>query len=129
MSVKAIGAYEFPSRDREEIFGDNLIVYFSWEQHLLFAAPFLLFTPRDVTFAQFVEERVKPLIAPDPQAGEIEWATVEWLNGETPMKPAFAATDRTVGVSGKSVSVRVIIGGRRIIKNKIDDTIIHQINN
>src|SRR3546814_20504710 len=103
MSVKAIGAYEFPSRDREEIFGDNLIVYFSWEQHLLFAAPFLLFTPRDVTFAQFVEERVKPLIAPDPQAGEIDWATVEWL-------------DRKSVVKGKHVAVRVDIGGCRNIK-------------
>src|SRR3546814_14004538 len=92
MSVKAIGAYEFPSRDREEIFGDNLIVYFSWEQHLLFAAPFLLFTPRDVTFAQFVEERVKPLIAPDPPPGAIDWAKVESMNGATPIQPDLAAT-------------------------------------
>lgn len=107
MSVKAIGAYEFPSRDREEIFGDNLIVYFSWEQHLLFAAPFLLFTPRDVTFAQFVEERVKPLIAPDPQAGEIDWATVEWLNGETPMQPDFAATLDGNGIGHKD-QIRMI---------------------
>ncbi|MGV7120414.1 phenol hydroxylase subunit P4 [Sphingopyxis sp. 550A] len=101
MSVKAIGTYKFPSRDREEIFGDNIITYFSWEQHLLFAAPFLLFTPRDVTFGQLIEDRVKPLLVSDPQAGEIDWNGVEWLNGDKPFAPDFAATLEANGIGHK----------------------------
>src|SRR3546814_14535451 len=38
----------------------------------------------------------------------------EWNAARLP----FAATDRKSGVSGKSVSVRVDLGGRRIIKKK-----------
>lgn len=101
MSVKSIGSYEFPSRDRAEVFGDNVIVYFSWDQHLLFAAPFLLFTPADTTFGELIETRVKPLIVPDPQAGEIDWDKVAWLNGETPLKPEFAASLAANGIGHK----------------------------
>lgn len=101
MSVKAIGTYEFPSRDAAEVFGENQIVYFNWEQHMLFAAPFLLFVPRSTTFGELIEERVKPLLAPDPQAGDIEWDKVEWLNGEQRFTPDFSASLETNGIGHK----------------------------
>src|SRR3546814_11849498 len=40
------------------------------------------------------------------------------VTGRAAAGSAAAATDRTSGVSGKSVSGRVDIGGRRIINNK-----------
>ena len=101
MSVKAIGSYEFPSRDRADVFRHNPLVHFGWEQHLLFAAPFLLFTPRNTTFGEMIEERVKPLLAPDPQASAIDWQAVEWLNGDTPFEPDFAATLEVNGIGHK----------------------------
>lgn len=101
MSVKAIGSYDFPSRDAAEVFGDNQIVYFNWEQHMLFAAPFLLFVPRDTIFAQFIEERVQPLLAPDPQAADIVWDQVEWLNGEQAFTPNFNASLEANGIGHK----------------------------
>src|SRR3546814_11621000 len=36
----------------------------------------------------------------------------------TPRRPAFSQADRKSVVSGKSVSVRLYLGGRRIIKKK-----------
>lgn len=101
MSVKAIGEYRFPSRDHVEVYGDNRIVYFNWDQHLLFAAPFLLFVPKDMKFREFIEERVAPLLAPDPQATAIEWTKVEWNNGNEEFTPDFDASLEQNGIGHK----------------------------
>lgn len=84
-------------RDRVDNFLGNQLVYFSWDHHLLFAAPFLLCVPPQMTFAELVQGPVSQLLAPDPDAAAIDWQGVEWLKGAEPFTPDF---DRALEENG-----------------------------
>jgi len=105
MAVHAIGNYHFAPRDHAGIYGDHQIVYFCWDRHLLFAAPFILFVPGEMSLGEFLEERIKPMLAPDPDAGVLEWAEARWSNGPVAFTPDFNAslTANGIGHKGKII--------------------------
>ena len=102
MAVAAIGDYDFPPRDRAEVYGDNQLVYFCWDRHLLFAAPFITFVSGEMTLGDYLEEVIGPLVAPDPDAGELDWAKAEWSNGPNPFVPDFSASLADNGIGHKN---------------------------
>lgn len=102
MSVTSIGAYKVPPRDHAGIYGDNQLVYFCWEGHLLFAAPYISFTSGDVLLGDFLDKMIAPLMVPDPDAASVEWAKAEWYLGPDRFEPNFAASLEANGVRHKS---------------------------
>ncbi len=101
MAVTAIGDYRFAPRDHAGLYGDSQIVYFCWDRHLLFAAPFITFVPKDMTLGQYLDEVVKPLLAPDPDSGALDWAKAEWAVGPKSFTPDFGATLADNGIGHK----------------------------
>lgn len=101
MPVAAIGEYEFAPRDHAGLYGDNQIVYFCWEGHLLFAAPFITFVPRGVMLGQYLNDTIRPLLGPDPDAVALDWAMAQWSNGPAPFTPDFDATITDNGIGHK----------------------------
>jgi phenol hydroxylase P4 protein len=101
MPVASIGDYDFAPRDHAGIYGDNQIVYFCWEGHLLFAAPFITFVPRDTKLGQYLDETIRPLLGPDPDAGALDWNSARWSNGPNPFTPDFGATLLQNGIGHK----------------------------
>lgn len=101
MAVTAIGEYDFPPRDRAELYGENQIVYFCWDRHLLFAAPFITFVSGDMKLGDYLEEVIKPLLAADPDTSALEWSNAEWSNGPNAFSPDFEASLADNGIGHK----------------------------
>ena len=55
MSVKSIGEYKFPPRDPSDSFDGMMLMFVSWDHHLLFAAPYIFYVSPDENFGEFVE--------------------------------------------------------------------------
>lgn len=102
MAVSSIGTYKFPSRDREEIYGGSQIVYFCWERHMLFAAPFITFVGGDMKLGNYLETVIKPLLNQDPDAPQVEWAKAQWSNGPNAFTPDFEASLEANGIGHKA---------------------------
>ena len=101
MPVASIGTYKVPPRDHAGIYGENRIVYFCWEGHLLFAAPYITFVPGTMQLGEYLDQVVKPLMAPDPDAGAVDWAKAEWSNGPAAFVPDFDASLEANGIGHK----------------------------
>lgn len=101
MAVTSIGTYKFPPRDAADVYEGGQLVHFCWDRHLLFAAPFITFVPPGMGFGEFMEERIKPLLAPDPDYPDIDWDAVEWSIGGKPVNMDWAASLEDNGVGHK----------------------------
>ena len=101
MAVTAIGDYQFAPRDHAGLYGDNQIVYFCWDRHLLFAAPFITLAPKDMTLGAYLEEVIKPMLAPDPDSGVLVWEQAEWRVGPKAFTPDMGATLAENGIGHK----------------------------
>ncbi len=101
MSVASIGTYKIPPRDHAGIYGENRIVYFCWEGHLLFAAPHITFVPGTMTLGDYLNEVIAPLMAPDPDAAQVAWDKAEWFDGPRAFVPDFAASLEANGIGHK----------------------------
>lgn len=66
MSVKAIGEYSFPSADRAENFGDDMLVFVMWRGNPMMVAPAAFRAPRGMAWADFKAQMVDPWAASDP---------------------------------------------------------------
>lgn len=97
MAVKSIGDYVGVSADVVANFNGNQLVYFSWDHHLLIAAPFLICMPPDMVFGDMVRGPLAQLLSPDPDAALIDWDKVEWLKMNEPFTPDF---NRSIAENG-----------------------------
>ncbi|THF55183.1 phenol hydroxylase subunit P4 [Pseudothauera rhizosphaerae] len=97
MPVKSLKKYVGVPRDVVANFHGKQVVYVSWDQHLLFAAPLMLCLPPQTTFRELVDGPLAALIAPDPDAAAVDWSTVQWLKANQPWVPDF---DRSLADNG-----------------------------
>ena len=88
MPVAATKEYVGVSRDAVANFNGKQLVYASWDQHLLFAAPFLMCVPIETTFRELVNGPLTALIQPDPDAAQVDWAQVKWQFRSKPPIPS-----------------------------------------
>lgn len=102
MAVRSTKDYVGVPRDLEENFLGNQIVYASWDKHLLFAAPFLICVPPQMSFRDMVAGPLTMLIGPDADAGAIDWEKVEWLKANEPFTPDFDRSLEENGIAHKS---------------------------
>lgn len=103
MSVIALQpGYQGEVRDRVENFHGNQLVYFGWDQHLLFCSAFAAPLPPAMPFGAFVEQVVQPTLAVHPEAERIDWAKVEWLHSGQPFTPDWGKSLIDNGIGHKS---------------------------
>ena len=101
MPVVAKKEYVGVPRDRVANFNGSQLVYASWDQHLLFAAPFLLFVQPQMLFKDMVEGPLKMLVQPDPDAASVDWSKVDWLKSNQPWTPDFDGSLAANGIGHK----------------------------
>lgn len=97
MTVTSLKPYVGVSRDRVENYDGQQLVYACWDRHLLFASPFILCVPPQMTFGDLVAQRLKPLVQADPDAAAVDWQAVQWLKSDELFTPVF---DRTLAENG-----------------------------
>lgn len=83
-------------------FNGKQIVYVYWEQHLLFATPYLTVVEPGMRFADYLENVIKPLMQPDPDAAAVDLTQVEWSMGKQSFKPDFNASLADNGIVHKA---------------------------
>ncbi|TXH35061.1 MAG: phenol hydroxylase [Burkholderiaceae bacterium] len=96
MSVTAIGEYIGEPRDVVANYHGNQLLYICWDRHLMFAAPFIFAVPPDMKFGDVLTQFVAPVIAPHPDAANIDWRKTTWerdgAQGDQPWQPDFDGT-------------------------------------
>lgn len=101
MSVKAIGEYAFPSRSRQELYGDDQLVHVLWRGNPMFCAAACFRAPRAMPFGEFVTAMVEPWASSDPDY--VPGSTGSWqLEGE-PIEPKDDESLTDLGVSHKNL--------------------------
>ncbi len=101
MTVRAIAPYDFPSRSRQELYGDDQLVHVWWRDNGWFAAAACFRAPRAMTWAEFRSAMVDPWASADPDfdpSAEYRWT----VDGE-PVEPAGDQTLQALGVGHKSL--------------------------
>jgi phenol hydroxylase P4 protein len=66
MTVKAIYDYDYPSKDRQENFGEDILVNVMWAGNMMFCSPACFRAPTTMTFADFKSQLIDPWAASDP---------------------------------------------------------------
>lgn len=66
MAIKSLGAYDFPSRSRQELYGDDQLVSVWFQDTMWFAAPAMFRAPRAMTWADFRDQMFVPFAEEDP---------------------------------------------------------------
>ena len=101
MAVKSIGTYEFPSRSRQELYGDDHLVHVWFKDNPWFCAAACFRAPKAMTWSDFWSQLVVPFAEEDPDfdaAAPRSWA----LHGET-LVPRDESTLEELGVVHKDV--------------------------
>jgi len=101
MPVVARKEYIGVARDRVSTFNGMQLVYASWDHHLLFAAPFLLFVSPQMLFSELVHGPLNALVQPDPDAQKIDWTQVQWLKSNLQWTPDFNLSLAENGIGHK----------------------------
>ena len=80
MAVTSIGEYKFPSRSREELYGDDQLVHIWWRDNTFFCAAMTVRVPKAMPFGEFLAGVVEPWAASDPDfdsSAVRDW----WIDG------------------------------------------------
>lgn len=96
MSVAALGAYDFPARDREANFPAPLL-YIGWDQHMMFCAPLAVPVPPSMRFGDLVTQLLPRLYGEHPDFARVDWPRVQWFRSAVLFTPDM---DKTLGEQG-----------------------------
>lgn len=104
MPVQAIrDNYVGERMDRQANFGDNVLVYVGWDNHLLFCSAKSFPLPLQMSFKDFKQNVITEGFSQHPDFEQINWSTVQWqLNGET-IQPSDEKTLGELGFDHKSL--------------------------
>jgi phenol/toluene 2-monooxygenase (NADH) P4/A4 len=99
VAVKALYDYDYPSKDRQEVYGDDILVNVMWANNMMFASPACFRAPRSMSFADFKSQMIDSWAASDPDydpAAPRDWQ----VNGEPLSSTAVSLEDSGVGHKG-----------------------------
>ncbi len=99
--VKSIGAYDVLGRDRQELFGDDLLVNVLWEGQIFITVPTCCRVPRSMTWGEFRAQVLDPWAGADPDYRPD--AAGDWRLDETPIEPRPEQTLAELGVVHKGL--------------------------
>jgi len=101
MAVKALYDYDFPSRDRQELYGDDILVNVLWTNNLMFGCAACFRAPKAMSWVDFKSQMIDPWGASDPDYDPS--APHDWqCNGES-FSPGDDVTLVNTGVGHKGL--------------------------
>lgn len=103
MGVRAITDYDFPSADRQELFGDDELVYVHWADNLLFCSAAAFRAGRAMPWAEFKAAMVDPWASSDPDYEP--GAPKSWELDGKPFEPDAGKSLLEQGIDHKSLLV------------------------
>ena len=81
MTVKALYDYDYPSRDRQELYGDDFLVNVLWAGNMMFCSAACFRAPKGMSFGEFKSQMIDPWAGSDPDYDPS--APRDWqVNGE-----------------------------------------------
>ncbi len=101
MSVRAIGTYDFPSRSRQELYGDDQLVHVWWRNNMMFCAAACFRAPKAMAWGDFRAAMVDPWAGSDP---DYDPSTPhDWTVDDVAVTPSDDQTLEQLGVGHKSL--------------------------
>ncbi len=102
MAVRAITPdYKFPSRSRQELYGDDQLVHVWWKNSMWFCSAGCFRAPKAMTWGDFKAGMIDGWAASDP---DYDPSTPgNWVLDDQPMTPRDDATLAELGVGHKSL--------------------------
>ncbi len=101
--MNAIGAYPNIQRDTEDLFFGKRLIYLSWENHLMFCAPFCVPLPPNLPFGALVRDVLPELYGEHPEFEDIDWQRTHWFNSTKRFLPDFGKSLEHHGLAHKSL--------------------------
>ncbi|MNN12089.1 hypothetical protein D3C81_1250700 [compost metagenome] len=101
MAVVSRKEYIGVSRDALENYKGKQLLFISWDHHLLICAPIMFRADPQTTLGELIDQQLQPLLQADPDAAAIDWNTVQWLKGNQPWVPDYAASLEANGIGHK----------------------------
>ena len=95
------GEYNFPSKDRIELFGDDQLVNVFWEGNVFIVGPGCFRVPRSIAWSEFVRDVVGSWAKADPDYDESK--VTNWRIDDTPIDPKPTDTLEELGVEHKGL--------------------------
>jgi phenol/toluene 2-monooxygenase (NADH) P4/A4 len=87
--IRVLGEYQFVEQDLEKNFHGNRLIYLSWENHLMYAAPFCVPLPPTLPFGALVRDVLPELYGEHPEFEQIDWQRTLWQNSNKRFLPDF----------------------------------------
>ncbi len=101
MTVKALYEYDFPSKDRQENFGADLLVNVMWANNMMLCSPACFRAPKSMPWADFKSQMIDPWAASDPDYDPS--APTDWQVDGSASTPDSAASLGDLGVVHKGL--------------------------
>lgn len=76
MTVKALGPYDFPAKDRQEVYGDDQLVHVLWEDNIFLCSAACFRVPKSMTWSDFKSQMIDSWASGDPDYrpdGATDW--------------------------------------------------------
>jgi len=64
--IKSLGNYDFPSKSREELYGDDMLVHLLRADSMFFCSAATFRAPKAMPWGDFVAAMVMPFVSSDP---------------------------------------------------------------
>ncbi len=101
MAVKALYDYDYPSADRAEVFGDDMLVNVMWTDNPMFASAACFRVPSAMPWSEFRSQLVDPWAGSDPDFEPA--AARDWRIEGEPIEIDDSATVGSTGVVHKGL--------------------------
>lgn len=78
--IKSIGAYDFPSRSAEPLYGDDMLLHVLRADSMFFCSAVTFRAPKAMSFDDFYNGMVLPLMSTDPDfdaSMQLSWKLVD----------------------------------------------------
>ena len=98
-----IGEYPLLQQDGEHLFHGKRLIFLSWENHLMFAAPLCVPLPPTLPFGALIRDVLSELYGEHPEFEDIDWKRTLWFNSGKRFIPDVGKSLEHHGLSHKSL--------------------------
>jgi len=101
--LHAVGEYPVIQQDDEGKFHGKRLIFLSWENHLMYCAPFAVPLPPNLPFGALVRDVLPLLYGEHPEFEAIDWQRTHWFNSGKRFIPDFGKSLEHHGLTHKSL--------------------------
>lgn len=102
-AMPSLGDYPLRQQDTEDRFYGKRLIFLSWENHLMYAAPFCVPLPPTLPFGALVRDVLPELFGEHPEFEAIDWQRTQWFNSGKRFVPDFGKSIEHHGLAHKSL--------------------------